>query len=72
MIKSKKIKKANLFSKKKLSNIRVTLDEKIDFQVIKGVVNYFKNNLNFSYRELCKLTKNKPKLFRLNSHLNYN
>ena len=72
MRKSKKIKKANLFSKKKLSNIRVTLDEKIDFQVIKSVINYFKNNLNFSYEELCKLTKNKPKLFRLNSHLNKN
>ena len=53
MRKSKKIKKANLFSKKKLSNIRVTLDEKIDFQVIKSVINYFKNNLNFSYGELC-------------------
>ena len=72
MRKSKKIKKANLFSKKKLSNIRVTLDEKIDFQVIKSVINYFKNNLNFSYEELCKLTKNEPKLFRLNSHLNKN
>ena len=72
MQKSKKIKKANLFSKKKLSNIRVTLDEKIDFQVIKSVINYFKNNLNFSYEELCKLTKNEPKLFRLNSHLNKN
>ena len=72
MRKSKKIKKANLFSKKKLSNIRVTLDEKIDFQVIKSVINYFKNNLNFSYGELCKLTKNEPKLFRLNSHLNKN
>ena len=49
MRKSKKIKKANLFSKKKLSNIRVTLDEKIDFQVIKSIINYFKNNLNFFY-----------------------
>jgi glutamate-1-semialdehyde 2,1-aminomutase len=72
MQKSKKIKKANLFSKKKLSNIRVTLDEKIDFQVIKSVINYFKNNLIFSYGELCKLIKNEPKLFRLNSHLNKN
>ena len=72
MRKSKKIKKANLFSKKKLSNIRVTLDEKIDFQVIKSVINYFKNNLNFSYGDLYKLTINKPKLFKLNSHLNKN
>ena len=70
MRKSKKIKKANLFSKKKLSNIRITLDEKIDLQVIKKVLNYFKNNLNFTYKELSKLLKNKPKLFRFNSHLN--
>ena len=72
MRKSEKINKANLFSKKKLSNIRVTLDEKIDFQVIKSVVNHFKNNLNFSYEDLCKLIKNKPKLFKLNSYLNNN
>ena len=57
MRKSKKIKKTNLFSKKELSNIRITLDEKIDYQVIKSVVNYFKNNLNFSYEELTKLIK---------------
>ena len=72
MRKSKKIKKTNLFSKKELSKIRITLDEKIDFQVIKSVVNYFKNNLNFSYEELTKLIKKKPQLFSFNSHLNRN
>ena len=72
MKKSKNIKRSNLYSKKNLSNIRLSLDYQKDFVVIKKVFNYFEKNIHFSYFQLCKLIKKKPNLFKINSHLNKN
>ena len=69
MRKSKNIKKANLYSKENLSNIRLSLDEQKDLIVIRKVFNHFKKNIHFSYFQLCKLIKEKPNLFKINNHL---
>ncbi len=58
-------------SKTNLSHVRLTLDEKEDFQVIKYVFEYFNTNTNtntnFNYNDVIALMKKKPLIFQLNN-----
>jgi glutamate-1-semialdehyde 2,1-aminomutase len=59
----------NFTDNKNFSNLRLTLDEPEDFEVLKNIYKYFKNKKNFSYNDILKLYKKKPKIFQLNSHI---
>jgi spore coat polysaccharide biosynthesis protein SpsF (cytidylyltransferase family) len=59
MLSNKGFKKFNLESIKNYSSIRLTIDEPVDFKVIKNIVNHFKNNLFFLYEDIICLYKKK-------------
>ena len=65
---SKKFKILSVINDKNLSNLRVTVDEDVDLQVIKKIIKNFKN-IHFSWKKLEKLYKEKPSIFSINSHL---
>jgi glutamate-1-semialdehyde 2,1-aminomutase len=56
---------------KDLSRLRLTVDEKIDFDVVKGVFNEFKD-FNFGILEIDKLSEFKPELFMANQSIKRN
>jgi glutamate-1-semialdehyde aminotransferase/spore coat polysaccharide biosynthesis protein SpsF (cytidylyltransferase family) len=72
MLNNKSFKKFNLESRKNYSSIRLTIDEPVDFKVIKNIINYFKNNLFFLYEDIICLYKKKKSLFLDNMHINRN
>jgi len=63
MLSNKSFKKFNLESKKNYSSIRLTIDEPVDFKVIKNIINHFKNNLFFLYEDIISLYKKKNLYF---------
>jgi glutamate-1-semialdehyde 2,1-aminomutase len=69
IINNKKFKKFNLKNHKDYSFLRLTLDEKEDFTLIEKIIKNFKNNLNFSLKNILALYKNKKNLFLINNHL---
>ena len=54
------------------SNYRWTVDEPEDFNLIKKIFEFFKPRINFTWQEVLKLAKNKPKLFNINKHIKAN
>jgi glutamate-1-semialdehyde 2,1-aminomutase len=54
---------------KDLSNLRITLDEETDLEVIRSIYEHFNPNINFSWRSIIKLFKKKPQIFKKNSHI---
>jgi glutamate-1-semialdehyde 2,1-aminomutase len=64
-----KLKKFNLKNYKDYSFLRLTLDENVDFILIKEIINIFKGNLNFNLKNILDLYKNKKNIFLINSHL---
>jgi glutamate-1-semialdehyde aminotransferase/spore coat polysaccharide biosynthesis protein SpsF (cytidylyltransferase family) len=69
IINNKKLKKFNLKNSIDYSTLRLTLDEKEDLILIEKIIKYFKNNLNFSLKNILDLYKNKKNFFLINSHL---
>jgi glutamate-1-semialdehyde 2,1-aminomutase len=69
IIYNKKFKKFNLKNSIDYSTLRLTLDEKEDLILIKKIIKYFKNNLNFSLKNILDLYKKKKIFFLNNSHL---
>jgi glutamate-1-semialdehyde aminotransferase/spore coat polysaccharide biosynthesis protein SpsF (cytidylyltransferase family) len=69
IINNKKFKKFNLKNSIDYSSLRLTLDEKKDLILIEKIIKYFRNNLNFSIKNILDLYKNKKKFFLINSHL---
>ena len=65
--KSKKFQSFNYSNSENLSLERWTVDESEDLVVIKNILKRFKN-LNFSWKDVIKLKKNKPELFWNNSN----
>ena len=53
-------------NKKDSSQIRITLDYKKDFTVIKKIFNNFYPNINFRLNDIEKLYLKKPKIFKDN------
>ncbi len=54
---------------KKIPKFRVTLDEQIDFDVIKEIYESFKPNIYFGFKELVHFAKKNKKLFKKNNKL---
>ena len=69
IINSKIFLKDNLELKEDLSNNRWTIDEYEDFLVMKKIFNHFKNNFDFSWKDVLKLKKIHPEYFDLNRHI---
>ena len=66
----KKNYKVNIFKNKRdYSNLRLTLDEPEDLEVLKCIYKYFNNKNNFLFEDIIRLYKKKPKIFKLNSHI---
>jgi len=61
--------KKNFYSKVDLSEMRWTLDESFDYELIKKVFNYFGKDIFFSWEEVYDLYKKKPDLFSINQHI---
>ncbi len=57
---------------KNISNIRITLDEENDFQVIKNIFENFRPNIYFNWLKIIKLAKSQKKLFKINSNIKLN
>lgn len=55
-----------------VSNIRITLDEKSDYGLIKKIFDYFKSDIYFDWKKIIKLASNKKKLFKINSSIKLN
>ncbi len=70
--KNNKLKKINFKNDKDYSKVRITLDEKSDLEVIRGIFKYFKNNIYFNLNDIIKLYKSEKKLFLKNMHLKRN
>ena len=66
MIRSNKIRKKNFKSKYDYKHLRLTLDEKEDFNVIKSIFKKFKTK-TFSWRKVINLVKTNPEIFKMNN-----
>jgi len=61
--------KKNFYSEIDLSELRWTLDESFDYEVVKRVYNHFGKDIFFSWEEIYELYKKKPDLFSFNQHI---
>ena len=64
-----KFKIKNFSHSTNLSNLRLTLDEEDDFKLISNVTNLMKDKYFFDLKDVEKLYKKKPELFKLNSQI---
>ena len=58
--------RANIRSEIDYSSHRWTVDEQVDFEVIKNVFNFFSPRVDFSWLEVLELEKQQPNLFLAN------
>jgi glutamate-1-semialdehyde 2,1-aminomutase len=72
IINNKKFKKFNLKNYIDYSFLRLTLDEKEDFILIKKIIKNFRNNLHFTFSNIISFYKKNSKVFSINSHINRN
>ncbi len=68
-IKKNNPKKYNILYKDDLSNMRWTIDEREDFEVIKNVFDHFNPNILFHWSKILKLSIDKPEIFSPNQNL---
>ncbi len=59
-------KTAGIKHKEDLSNLRWTVDEPLDFEVVSNVFEYFAPNILFSWKQVIQLEYNHPELFVAN------
>jgi len=71
MKESDHIQKCNVQNDIDFSNIRITIDEAADLQVIRNIYNHMNNN-DFSWKEIIELMKKKPEIFAKNSIIKRN
>ncbi len=69
--KNNKFKILNIENKINYSNLRWTIDEEEDYEVLKQIFKNFKNFL-FSWKDVIDLTNKNPSIFNLNNHLKRN
>ena len=62
---------SNVRSEIDYSGMRWTVDEKEDFELIKGVIDYF-GQVDFGWKEILKLSTIKPELFEKNKYIKRN
>ena len=72
IIYNKKFKKFNLINSKDCSFLRLTLDEKEDFILIKKIIKNFKNNIYFNLGNILNFYKKNKKIFLINSQIKRN
>ena len=72
IIQNKKFKKKNILYKENLSNLRLTIDEKIDLKQIKQVYYKLRKNKNFGIEEINQLYKKNSKNFIINNEIKRN
>ena len=70
--KNLKIKKKKSPLDKKFNKIRLTIDEKIDLEMIRDIFKKFKPDIYFNYKQIEKLYKKEKKIFSKNSYLKLN
>ena len=66
---NKKFNKKSIEYKKNFSFLRLTVDEKIDLEMINDIYKQFKPKYDFTFEEIIKLYNKKPYLFNKNVHL---
>ena len=72
IINNHEFRKKNILYKEDLSDLRLTVDEKIDLEQIKQIYNKLKKNKNFGIEEINKLYKKNPKIFKINNKIKRN
>ena len=72
MVRSKKLKKDYLYNNEKFSNLRLTVDEEVDLNVIKKIYKHFHPNIYFSWIDILKEIKIKKIKISENSHISRN
>ena len=72
VVKNKNIKKFNLKNSQDLSWLRLTLDEKDDFTVIKKVIDNFKNKPNFNLKDIFSYYQKHKHIFSINKDIKRN
>ena len=68
IVNSKKFKKINISSKNDLSNLRLTLDEQQDYELLVKIFNKLKN-YHFTFDDIIKLHKKNKKIFYHNKNI---
>ena len=66
------LKKINIKNRLDYSNIRITIDEFEDFELIKKIFSKFGKKIFFSINDVINLYKNDKSLFKTNSHIQRN
>ena len=64
-----KDKLVNISCPENFSSLRITLDERIDLEVINAVIDKLDSSGNFSYEDILELSKSEPEIFALNGKL---
>ena len=64
-----KDKLVNISCPENFSGLRITLDERIDLEVINAVIDKLDSSGNFSYEDILELSKSEPEIFALNGKL---
>tara|TARA_B100001123_G_scaffold448270_1_gene608588 strand:+ start:1191 stop:2888 length:1698 start_codon:yes stop_codon:yes gene_type:complete len=72
ILKSNSFKKYNFKNKNNYSKFRWSLDENDDLKIIKLIINKFKPNIYFSWKQALKLVKKNSKKYSSNSHIERN
>lgn len=71
ILENKKFKNYDFASKNNLSNVRITLDYKDDFELIKKILEGFNDN-NFGLNQIINFLNKNPELYNLNrKHINF-
>jgi glutamate-1-semialdehyde 2,1-aminomutase len=65
-------KKINLSNDIDLSKLRWTVDEYVDYKLVKNIFECFSPNIYFSFQEILKLKSEKPILFEMNNEIKRN
>ena len=69
ILRSKKFKKFSYEYKKNLSNLRLTIDEKVDLKQINTIYSHLKNKSSFDINDISRLYDKNSKLFFINSSI---
>ena len=70
--KSKRFKISTYKSDFDYSKYRWTVDEKLDFELVKEIFDYFSPDITFSWTKILKLFEEKPELYDINKNISRN
>ncbi len=64
--------KLNIISDEDFSNLRWTLDEPEDYELIENIFNHFKNDIHFNWKRVLEYQQANPQVFLVNKKFNRN